>query len=300
MLRIRVLGSAAGGGFPQWNCGCRVCREAWAGNPKAKPRSQSSIGVTADGERWLLLNASPDIKTQILASPALHPRGEGRHSPIAAVFLTNGDVDHVAGLLSLREGHRFDLFATRTVIDIIETNPIFGVLSAAAVTRRPIPLDRPVDIGIGLSATAFAVPGKVPLYLEGDEVAVGEESESVVGVEIGDGTSRFIFVPGCAVVTPALRSRIKDVPLLFFDGTTFTDDEMTAAGLGWKTAARMGHVAMTGANGSIPAFSGTPIGRRVFIHINNTNPVLIDDSPERAEVAAAGWDIACDGMEIVL
>jgi pyrroloquinoline quinone biosynthesis protein B len=299
-LRIIVLGSAAGGGFPQWNCRCPVCEQAWAGNPAARPRTQSSVAVTQDGHRWLLLNASPDIKQQIMATPALQPRRPGRDSPITDVLVTNGDVDHVAGLLSLREKQRFALLGAASTLAALAANPIFDVLDPAFVSRRAIELDSPHETAAGVRVTLFAVPGKTPLYLERAEVRIGEETGDVVGVEVAAGASRFFYIPGCAAVTPRLKERVAGAPLLFFDGTTYTDDEMPRLGLSGKTAHRMGHLAMSGEAGSVAAWAGTTLGRRVFIHINNSNPALIDDGPERAALAAAGWDVAHDGMELEL
>jgi pyrroloquinoline quinone biosynthesis protein B len=299
-LRILVLGSAAGGGFPQWNCRCPVCELAWAGDRRVSPRTQSSLAVSADGERWLLLNASPDLRQQILATPPLHPRTPGRHSPIEAVFLSNGDVDHVAGLLILRERQRLTLYATEAVLKVVDENPIFRVLDPALVDRVPVALDTPVDTNLGLEVTAFAVPGKVPLYQEGSEVRIGAETDTTVGVKIAGAGTHFFYIPGCAAVPPALLRRIAGAPLLFFDGTTYTDDEMVRLGLSQKTAHRMGHVAMSGPNGSLRTLAGADLGRKVFVHMNNTNPVLIEGSAERRAVEAAGWEVAFDGMEIVL
>lgn len=299
-MRIIVLGSAAGGGFPQWNCGCPNCRRAWAGDPALRPRTQSSLAVTADGERWLLLNASPDIRQQIIATPALHPRHDGRDSPIASVLLTNGDVDHVAGLLTLREKQPFDLHATRATFDILRHDRVFGVLDRAVVSERELVLDQPVDMGGGLTVRAFAIAGKTPLYMETEVVEVGAETESVIGLEVDDGRSRFVYAPGCAAITATLRDRLAGAPLVFFDGTTFTDDEMPRLGLSPKTARRMGHTPMSGPDGSMALLADVAIGRRVYVHINNTNPVLVDTSPERAAVEAAGWVVAHDGMEFEL
>lgn len=299
-LRVIVLGSAAGGGFPQWNCRCPVCEKAWAGSPNARPRTQSSVAVSADGERWLLLNASPDIKHQIMATPALHPRKAGRDSPITDVVVTNGDVDHVAGLLSLRERQPFQLFGAAKTLAALAANPIFQVLDPTVVTRRTVALGEPVWTDAGIQVTLFAVPGKAPLYLEGPEVEIGGETGEVVGVEVAAGGTRFFYIPGCAAVTPELARRVSGTPLLLFDGTTYTDDEMPRLGLSQKTAHRMGHLAMSGPGGSVAAWSQVAIGRRVFVHINNTNPALIDHGPERAQLAAAGWDVAHDGMELTL
>lgn len=299
-LRILVLGSAAGGGFPQWNCRCPTCDLAWAGDNRVLPRTQSSLAASVDGERWLLLNASPDLRQQILATPPLQPRKRGRHSPISAVVLSNGDVDHVAGLLTLREGQPFGVYATDAVLTGLEHNPIFRVLDPALVQRVPMALDEPIETGAGLEVTAFAVPGKVPLYEEGHEVRIGRESDTTVGLRIAASGTCFFYIPSCASVTPALLARIDGAPLLFFDGTTYTDDEMLRLGLSRKSAHRMGHVAMSGLEGSLRKFADVELQRKIYVHINNTNPVLVDGSPERGTVEAAGWEVAFDGMEIVL
>jgi pyrroloquinoline quinone biosynthesis protein B len=298
-LRILVLGSAAGGGFPQWNCLCPVCRLAWSGDKRVTPRSQSSLAVSADGEHWLLLNASPDLRQQIIASPSLHPRGAKRQSPIQAVFVPNADVDHLAGLLTLREQQGFTLFGSPATLAQARGG-IFGVLNKNLVETREIALDVPTDTGLGLWVKPFAVPGKVPLYLEGAEVEIGAETETTVGLEIGDGAKSFFYVPGCAEINQGVLKRLSRAELLFFDGTTFTDGEMVDLGLSKKTAWRMGHVAMSGDKGSLNVFAPCGIRRKIYVHINNTNPVLIEDSPQRLEAVRAGWDIAYDGMEVSL
>ena len=298
-MRIIILGSAAGGGFPQWNCRCPNCRLAWAGDPRVSPRTQSSIAVSADGLSWVLVNASPDLRQQILATPALHPRQGSRDTPIAAVVLTNGDVDHVAGLLTLRERQPFALHAAPQLHAMLDADPVFAVLDRSLVSRHPMRLGERSDIA-GLSITPFAVPGKVPLFLESGEVEIGGETEMTVGLEIRANGRRALHIPGCAAVTPALRDRIAGADLLLFDGTTFTDDEMPRLGLSPKTATRMGHVAMSGPAGSLAALEGTDVGQKLYLHINNTNPVLVEGSPERRIVETAGWRVAHDGLEIVL
>ncbi len=318
MLQVRVLGAAAGGGLPQWNCACECCRCARAGARGVIPQTQSSVAVSSDGDHWVLLNASPDLRQQITANPVLHPREGKRHTPIAAVVVTNPDVDHVAGLLTLREGERFALLATPRVHAILRQNAIFEVLRADRVIRREIKLDEPVRVdpqgrrgfenrepGAGeLEIRLFAVPGKVALYLECPDVEHLPEtlSEDTVGVEVRDPASgtRLLYVPGCSRLTPELRERLRGAPLVLFDGTVFRDDELIAQGLGQKTGARMGHLAMSGPLGSLAQFAGLGVRRRVFVHINNSNPVWLADSPERAEVERAGWEIARDGMELRL
>ncbi len=299
-MQAIVLGSAAGGGIPQWNCRCPVCALAWAGDPRVEARTQSSLAVSADGVSWLLLNASPDIRAQIAATPALQPRDGLRHSPIAAVALTNGDVDHVAGLLSLRESQPFTLFGTADTLGLIAGNPIFDVVNPALVARRTVGLGEAFSPLPGLELELFSVPGKVPLWREDENLVVGAETGSTVGVVLKANGRRVVYVPGCAAVTDTLKARMADADLLFFDGTLYRDDEMVCAGTGVKTGARMGHLSMSGADGTIALLADVPVKRRVFIHINNTNPALIDGSDERRAVEAAGWTVARDGMEFAL
>jgi pyrroloquinoline quinone biosynthesis protein B len=308
MLDAVVLGSAAGGGFPQWNSNAPACRRARTNDPAAVPRSQASLAVSANERDWFVLNASPDLRLQIEATPALHPREGLRSSPIAGVVVPGGDVDAVAGLLHLRERHRFSVYAPSRVLAVIAANPIFNVLAADCVERVELSLDRQIELAgaagpSGVAVLAFAVPAKVPLYLEtaGQDPGIAEEGDAV-GLQIIDtGTERsFLFVPGCAAMTDGLRRRLTGSELVFFDGTLWRDDEMIRLGVGNKTGRRMGHVSMSGADGAIAAFRDLDVKRRIFIHINNSNPVLLDDSPEREAAEAAGWEIAYDGMEVRL
>jgi pyrroloquinoline quinone biosynthesis protein B len=299
-MQAIILGSAAGGGVPQWNCRCPVCRLAWAGDPRVRPRTQSSLAVSPDGLQWLLINASPDLRQQIAATPALHPRDGLRHSPVAAVLLTNGDVDHVAGLLTLRESQPFRLFGTANVLDAIADNRVFDVLAPDFVTRLRVEPGQAVEPVEGLSVTLFPVPGKVPLWREDGETVIGEATETTVGVMIESGGRRLAYVPGCAQVTDVLRRQVDGMDALLFDGTVFEDDDMIRAGVGTKTGWRMGHVSMRGPRGSIAALADLALGERMFVHINNTNPVLIEGSAERRQVEQAGWTIAHDGMVIDL
>jgi pyrroloquinoline quinone biosynthesis protein B len=247
----------------------------------------------------VLLNASPDLRQQILATPALHPKAAPRHSPITAVLLTNGDIDHVAGLLTLRESQPFDLYATAAILDVLAANPVFDALNPAYVARHRMALDEAIEVA-GLTVLAFAVPGKVALYLERGEPVIGGEGEDTIGLEVRAGGKRFYFVPGCARLTDGLAARLAGAPLIFFDGTLWTDDEMVRSGTGAKTGARMGHISVSGPDGSLAALASLDVGRKVYIHINNTNPMLLDDSPERAVVLRAGWEVAHDGMEVRL
>jgi pyrroloquinoline quinone biosynthesis protein B len=295
-LTAIVLGTAAGGGFPQWNCRCPVCSLAWAGDARVRPRTQTSVAVSGDGERFLLLNASPDLRAQIIANPALHPRGKLRTSPIDAVLLTGAEIDQTAGLLTLRERQPFALFATGETLSALAGNPIFAALDPEVVSRKPLKPGQRIDAA-GLSAEIFTVPGKVPLYLEDANPGISE-SGSNIGVEISDGTSRLVFIPGAAAVTDVLRARLKRADVILFDGTLYSDNEMIAVGVGTKTGLRMGHMPIDGQNGSLAALADLS-ARRILIHVNNTNPILVEGSPERRRVAAAGFEVAFDGMEIV-
>ena len=264
--------------------------------------TQSSVAVSEDGTDWVLLNASPDLRVQLQATPALHPVTL-RHSPLRAVVITNGDVDHVAGLLSLREKTGFELFATAATRAVLDENPVFGVLDTALVRTRDIVLEVPFAPLPGLSITAYAVPGKIPLYLEGADFTDGPQTrmmgEQTIGLRIAGPGGVFHYLPGCAELPDWLCDRLAEADLLFFDGTVWADDDMARAGTGTKTGARMGHLAMNGAGGSLERLAHLR-GRRVFIHINNTNPVLMPDSPERTALSAAGWELGHDGMEVVL
>src|SRR3954447_6437376 len=297
-LTAIVLGSAAGGGFPQWNCRCAVCRLAWERDPRVTPRTQASLAVSGDSEHWTLLNAAPDLRTQLAATPALHPRTL-RGSPIEAVLLTGGEIDQTAGLLNLRERQPFTLFGTTDTLAAVGDNPMFGALAPDVVTRRAVAPSAAFTLRGGLTAELFMVPGKVPLYLEKGAVETSVESGANVGVEIKSGGATLLFVPGAAAITPALRERLARADVILFDGTLFTDDEMIKSGTGEKTGRRMGHMPISGGDGSLVALKG--LGkRRIYIHINNTNPILIDGSPERRQVDAAGFEVAADGLEIRL
>jgi pyrroloquinoline quinone biosynthesis protein B len=306
-VHVRVLGSAAGGGFPQWNCGCANCRGVRAGTIDAVARTQESIAVSACGARWVVINASPEIRQQIEACPALHPRGP-RHSPIAAIVLTNGDLDHCLGLLSLRESQPLVVYATdRVRRGFTEDNVLCRTLERfeGQLTWRPLPLGRAVAIdGVdgptGVIVEAVAVPGKPPLHLARRLGA--PDPEDNVGLRVGDVTDGALlaYVPGAAAVTDDVRAALADAACVFFDGTFWSDDELVRAGLGDRTAAAMAHVPVGGPDGSLDALAMLTAPTRLFTHLNNTQPLLRRDSEERAAVLARGWDVAADGMELVL
>ncbi len=310
MLHVLVLGAAAGGGLPQWNCNCAVCNEARRNNPSLRS-TQASAAVSADGENWFLINAAPDLRQQITENPKLHPRHGLRDSPIAGVILTNGDVDAVAGLLNLREGQRFTIYGHDRVMSVLRENSIFNVLNPDLVARQSVELEKPFALTLpdgtdsGIEVVAFAVPGKVALYLEDEAEAAhgfGTEVGDTIGLHIRNrrNGAHFFYLAACAELTPELADRVSGAPLVFFDGTLWRDDEMIANGLSQKTGRRMGHMSMSGESGSIAAFDRLGVGRKLFLHINNSNPALLPNSPERAELKRAGWEIPSDGMEIVL
>jgi pyrroloquinoline quinone biosynthesis protein B len=309
MLRVVVLGAAAGGGVPQWNCGCPVCSAARTEHPELQS-TQASIAISADGQHWFLINASPDLRQQLIATPQLHPAaGKLRHSPIAGVILTNGEIDAVAGLLSMREGWPFTIYAHAKVLAILKTNSIFNVLNEKNVRRQSIEEDTafepvlPEGSPSGIEILPFEVAGKSAWYLEGKAHPAGDTGAGdTLGLRIADKASGkfFYFLAACADVSDELRSRLAGAPLVFFDGTVWRDDELIVAGLGSKTGQGMGHIAMSGDNGAIAALAGLDIDRKVFLHINNSNPALLRGSAERKIAEHAGWQIPADGTEFTL
>ena len=299
-MLIRVLGSAAGGGFPQWNCGCANCRGIRDNTLRARARSQECVAVSADGASWLLLNCSPEIRQQIESFPGLHPRAP-RHSPIAGIVLTNGDLDHCLGLLSLRESHPLVVYATEPVRrGFVERNVLYRTLERfpGQVTWRVLKTGREEEVA-GLTVEALAVPGKPPVHLE--SLAPSDPEENI-GVRVrAPATGRVLaYLSAAGGVTDEILHALDGADAVFFDGTFWSSDELPKLGLGTKRAEEMAHVPVGGPGGSLARLAGVRARRRVYIHINNTNPMLREDSPERAEVSAAGWEIAWDGMEVRL
>ncbi len=301
---VLILGSAAGGGFPQWNCNCGNCAAVRAGQPNVIARTQTSVAVSADGASWVLLDATPDLRAQIAATPALQPRraDPSRSSPIRAVAVTGFEIDQVGGLLNLREGQQFRLHATAFVHTALRDNLIFGVLGTP-VERLEMRLGEAFSpyADASIKITACAMPGKVPLPHAGVAKAMPHH-DGTVALIIRDTAhgKRMAYVPCCAAITEAVIEAVDGVDLLLFDGTVFADHELIEQGLSHKTGAMMGHVSMSGAEGSIARLRDVEIGRRVFIHLNNSNPVLRDDSRERRTVVENGWEVGYDGMELML
>jgi pyrroloquinoline quinone biosynthesis protein B len=293
-----VLGAAAGGGFPQWNCGCQLCRLVRAEDPRVTPATQASVAVSGDGSDWVVVGASPDLRQQILQTPRLWPRVPGRDSPIAGVVLCGGDVDAIGGLLVMRERQALTVYAPRPLLDELTANRIFDVLDPAMVRRVAVPPLQPVRCGAGLVLTLLPMPGKVPLYREDRDASQPQSGMTYAALLEAHGRS-IIVASACADISDAVRQQLSQADLVFFDGTLFTDDEMITAGVGTKTGRRMGHVSLSGPNGTLARLADLPC-RRVLFHINNTNPILLSDSPERRVVEAAGFEVAYDGMEVQL
>jgi pyrroloquinoline quinone biosynthesis protein B len=278
---------------------CPVCSLFWNGDPSVKRRTQSSIAVSVDHTNWVLLNCSPDIREQIGAIGALQPRTSTRHSPIVSVVLTNGDIDHIGGLINLREAHFFTIWAAATVIDQIKANPLFGVLNRELVSFRTIEPNVVFSPVSDLVMQAFDVPGKVPLYREGEGTPEVSRNGNTIGMHIRHDGRTLSYVPGCGAVDDLLLTELQDTDTLLFDGTLWTDDEMIVTKTGMKTGRRMGHVPVSGDDGSMAQLKSLSARQRIFVHLNNTNPLLIEGSPAQIAALEKGWGVAHDGMEIV-
>lgn len=278
-----------------------MCLLYWRGDRRVARRTQSSLAVSGDGTNWIILNCSPDVREQIAASPHLQPKESLRGSPIRAVVLTSGDIDHLGGLLSLREQTPFRLYAAPAVLSVIAGNSVFDVLDPAVVSAHSLCAGHEVDIPGGLRLRVFPVPGKEPLYMERDAKRANMRSDFTLGLRLSDASGKSIaYVPACAAVDDKVRDAIGSPDALFFDGTVWTDDELIAAGVGQKTGRRMGHLPISGLDGSIAALADVPCGAKFFVHINNTNPLNFEASPERRIAEDSGWLIPHDGMEITL
>ena len=302
-MQVILLGTAAGGGFPQWNCWCPTCRIARREPERARPRSQSSAAVSADGERWFLLNASPDVHAQLARLPVAEPAGL-RQVPLEGVVLTDAELDHTLGVVLLREGRFLQVWATPAVQAVVEHDSrVVPVTRAFAEVRlQPLPLDGAAqlryrdDCPAGLSVSTFPVPAGPPRF------ATEDQPGHTVGLVIRDeSTGRSCaFVPGCGGLDQPLLDRLAEAELVLFDGTFWTDDELIALGIGERTAREMDHLPVSGPDGSLERLAELPSRHRVYTHINNTNPMLIEDSPERLLVERQGIAVGADGMRFTL
>jgi pyrroloquinoline quinone biosynthesis protein B len=313
-MRVRVLGSAAGGGFPQWNCACPNCLGARQGSRRYRPRTQSAIAVSADDRRWFLFNASPDLRTQLAATPPLWPHGAVRQSPIQAVVLTDAELDHTLGLLTLREGRCVHLYATAWVYQTLSTwHPMLRVLGAYCdVEWHPVRLgERTPLIGsdgtdVGLRLEAFATQTtKTVAYAArgaGAREPAPEVSEASVGYRITEARSdhAMVYLPALAAWTAAIQEQLVECEAVLLDGTCWEDDELPRLGIAGKSARAMGHLPIAGADGSLERLAALDAPRRIYIHLNNTNPLLDEDARQRRLVTKRGIEIAYDGMELLV
>jgi len=303
-MRILVLGAAAGGGFPQWNCNCRNCRGLREGSLNAKARTQSSIAVSADSRSWVLVNASPDILAQLKVLPQLQPARQLRDTGISAVLLVDSQLDHTLGLAMLREGSRLEVYCTASVrADLITGNPLFRILeNYCGVNWHEIKLERGGFRIPGIEDiefTAVPVTSKAPPYSPHRDAPREDDNIALMITDAASGQSAF-YAPGLAAVDSRLWQCMSRAACLLIDGTFWTDDEMIRLGAGRKRGRDMGHLALSGESGTLSYLRRLPDVRKVLIHINNTNPILDEDSAERREVERAGVEVAYDGMEILL
>ncbi|WP_448619051.1 pyrroloquinoline quinone biosynthesis protein PqqB [Geodermatophilus sp. URMC 65] len=293
---VRVLGSAAGGGFPQWNCACPPCRAVRDGSRPARPRTQSSVAVSADRRRWSLLNASPDVRVQLESCPDLQPDAS-RPVPLQAVLLTDAELDHTLGLLLLREGGGLVLHATEATRDTLyDGTALLRTLEAyCPVEWRPVVPGADVPLGDGLSYRAFDVP-----TTKRARFGSGSREGRVVGYRLTDERSgrALVHLPVLQELTPAVCGQLEDCACLLVDGTCWSDDELVRLGRGGRTAREMGHLPISGPGGSLEQLAPLPIARRIYVHVNNTNPILLEDSPERRAVEEHGLEVAVDGLDL--
>jgi pyrroloquinoline quinone biosynthesis protein B len=299
-VRVHILGSAAGGGFPQWNCNCLNCAGLRAGSIRAKARTQCSVAVSTDGLRWSLLNASSDLRSQIFSFPDLLPKGGVRGSAIDSVLLSDAELDHISGLLSLREAQPVRLYCTSRVYDwVFAANPVFGALNSPDKFRVTTLEDRKTEtIGSGLTFETIFVSGKVPGYVKAppadcDGAAVGYKL-----IDSGTGSSLF-YVPAIKEIDESLIAAAAACDCLLFDGSFWSDNEMELRGAGTRRASAMGHIPISGPGGSLAQLGDLRL-RKIYTHINNTNPILVENSVERREIEQAGWEVAEDGMDFTV
>ena len=301
-MQVRLLGTAAGGGSPQWNCHCAQCVEIRAGSARIKARLQSGVAISADGIHWFLLNASPDLPAQIESFPPLLPfNGHVRGTAISGILLTNADLDHTLGLFLLREGSPLDIHATHTVRRALnEGLALESVLRTYCGVRWHVPDTKPQPLCIadgqpsGILYSCFTIPGKPPRYFA--DRANPDPGDSI-GYRFLDTRTggRLLFLPDASTLE---NIPLDDCDVLLLDGTFWSDDEMERAGAGKTTATQMGHLPIGGPHGSLVRIANLPISRRIYMHINNTNPCLMEDSPERQEIVAVGVELGYDGLHL--
>jgi pyrroloquinoline quinone biosynthesis protein B len=310
-MRVKVLGSAAGGGFPQWNCGCPNCSGLRNGTLKVRPRTQAQVAVSSDPSHWFLLNTSPDLRQQILAAPELSAASSTLAPPFSTILLTSADVDCVMGLLHLREFHPLHIYATLSVRRVLtEENSLFRVLARSnppvrwdsLSLDRIIPLAPPSSPGAkdGLFCKAVPLFGSFPDYVSDSLKASLPSEEAVIGLQLVHKEKRLFYAPSYSGLGEDWQRAVDESDLALLDGTFWKDDELIQAKRSRRTARDMGHLPLWGDRGMLKRPFRLGKTRRVLIHINNTNPVLNEESPEHRTVREAGWEIAYDGMEFNL
>ena len=303
-MKIRVLGAGAGGGFPQWNCNCDNCRRLRNGQFNGKARTQSSIAVSTDDRNWLLFNTSPDIRAQLEAFPAIQPKEGIRDTGIKAILLIDSQIDHTTGMLMLREGKPLDVYCTEMVKQDLTTGfPLFTMLKDyCTVNHHPIACDEtPFEIpGIAdIRLYAHALKSKAPPYSPHRNDPHDGDNIGVIIEQISTG-KKLYYSPGLGEIEPHVFRAMQNVDCLMVDGTFWTDDEMVAQYISHKHAREIGHLPQSGPGGMIEVLNGVPKARKILIHINNTNPILDEDSAERKILDAAGIEVSYDGLEIDL
>jgi pyrroloquinoline quinone biosynthesis protein B len=298
-VKVILLGTAAGGGFPQWNCWCPICRVGRTDPERARPRTQSSAAVSSDGARWFLLNASPDVHRQV-GRLSRQPSDGPRHVPVEGIVLTDAELDHTLGLVLLREGRTLQLWGTCATLATLEGDsrllPVTRAFAEIRVTElplggEPVPLLYRDGVASGLSVEAFAVPAGPPRFASADEPG------HTVGLLLRESAGRTLaYAPACGGLSDALLGQLAEADLVLFDGTFWTDDELIRLGIGDRTARQMDHLPVSGNGGSLEWLAALPAKRRVYVHVNNTNPILLEDSSERTAVERAGLQVGSDGM----
>ena len=300
-MLVKVLGAAAGGAFPQWNCACPQCRGLRSGTFDGTARTQAQVAISNDSNSWILLNASPDLRSQIEATPELCPTGSSLSSPIQCIVITAAEADTVTGLLSLREFQPLEIYATRSVLRILrEDNSLFALLDRVPGQAKWKEIRPDCEFWVGqLRFRPFSLPGGFPAFVSADRKAELENREAVLGLLVDSRSSGSVaYLPGVARVENSWREWLDECAALLFDGTFWTEDELCRVRGGGKRASEMGHLPLSGPSGSLTALRDIKCPRKIFFHINNTNPILDESSAAYAEVRAAGWEVAHDGMEI--
>ena len=311
-MRVKILGSAAGGGFPQWNCACPNCRSLRAATFHGKARTQTQLAISADSQHWFLLGASPDLRAQIEFTPELHPHpgdNSTRHSPIGGVILLNADIDHILGLLLMRELQPLHVYSSSSVRQIIEDNPVFAMLQrgegqlswSAFSLNEWFALRIPSHNQLSLQCRVLSLGTHFPAYVPSKRISQLNPKEASLGLIVeAQSQKRLAFLPAVPQITDELLAELERVDVLLFDGTFWSDDELVRIQGTGQTAQQMGHVPVSSPSGSLAQLAHLKRPRKIYIHINNTNPMLNEDSPECRQVREAGWEIAEDGCKFEL